>query len=534
MTTVLTKSDGSSQTFQNSELLTILNGLEAANNTHTEASGVAYIRVAPNRLLLLDVTSTLGRRLLEIYNVSYESTNAFGLKWTASNVDYDTQGAVNAAGFGTTVITLASINAATLYNISGDGVYLAATNLVKSQGSFQNQPAELKALAAGNGCTLDTSTDAVTLNVTPVQINFPPPPYGHAPLSTSTFAESTIFTYSNQALVFCSPLFTSTTNLGSVTLDAVQRNNFEVTHVILNQSALDAETNVLINNALASYSTTSQVQAMIDASIQNALDNILFSGNFSVDRSVPLALSISGGNPAASPTNGHTNVQLYMPFWGDLKDQAGGLYLLTRLTSDGLWGTYEISQMQIASVNSGVRLTSGLQHKVFPNGPTPPTQPNQDYVGFQFATWTMEVQFMLHVADSHFGFHAEQKRDLAAHTGDTIVAMNVDNRSAQQYLYCTVDTRVAGFAASTPSPGEFPLQANTWYHLAIVDDGGHKFYFNGQQVWSTGYNLSHLDSVTFSSTSDVSIREFCVYDAAVYTQPFTIPDTQTRWNASMI
>ena len=156
MTTVLTKSDGSSQTFQNSELLTILNGLEAANNTHTEAAGVAYIRVAPNRLLLLDVTSTLGRRLLEIYNVSYESTNAFGLKWTASNVDYDTQGAVNAAGFGTTVITLASINAATLYNISGDGVYLAATNLVKSQGSFQNQPAELKALAAGKGCTLDT------------------------------------------------------------------------------------------------------------------------------------------------------------------------------------------------------------------------------------------------------------------------------------------------------------------------------------------------------------------------------------------
>ena len=126
MTTVLTKGDGSSVTFQNSELLTILNGLEAADNTHTEAAGIAYIRVAANRLLILDVTPTLGRRLLEIYTVSHESTNAFGLRWTSSNIDYDTQGAVDAAGFsGTTVASLASIHAATLFNVSGNGVYLS-------------------------------------------------------------------------------------------------------------------------------------------------------------------------------------------------------------------------------------------------------------------------------------------------------------------------------------------------------------------------------------------------------------------------
>ena len=60
MTTVLTKGDGTSVTLTNSSLLAILNGLEASDNTHTEASGVAYIRVAANRLLILDVTPTLG------------------------------------------------------------------------------------------------------------------------------------------------------------------------------------------------------------------------------------------------------------------------------------------------------------------------------------------------------------------------------------------------------------------------------------------------------------------------------------------
>ena len=47
------------------------------------------IEVAPNRILLLDVATTLGRRMLEVYQVSYESTNAFGLKWTSSNIDYN-------------------------------------------------------------------------------------------------------------------------------------------------------------------------------------------------------------------------------------------------------------------------------------------------------------------------------------------------------------------------------------------------------------------------------------------------------------
>ena len=107
MTTVLTKGDGSSQTFQNNSLLAILNGLEAAGNTHTEALGIAYVRVSSNRILLLDANTTLGRRLIELFTISWDVSQPFGLKWSSNNVDHDTQQAVNAAGFsGTTVLSL--------------------------------------------------------------------------------------------------------------------------------------------------------------------------------------------------------------------------------------------------------------------------------------------------------------------------------------------------------------------------------------------------------------------------------------------
>ena len=292
--TVLVKGDGTSQTFQNSSLLTILNGLESSGNTHTESLGIAYIRVAPNRLLLLDVNTTLGRRLLEIFLVSYESSHAFGLRWTSNNIDYDTQGAVDAAGFsGLTVTSLANINAATLYNVTGDGVYLTQSNLVSSQGSFQNAPAEIKTFSAGNGCTLTETSSQVTLDVTPVSISFPPPIYGSSSISTAPLASTTMWGGSNHALIFVSPLFAAQTDLGPGSVDGTSYDPVRVTHLMVDQNALDLETQNQITTALASYSTT--IQTMINTSIQTALDNITFSDT-TVDRSVPLALSIGGVN----------------------------------------------------------------------------------------------------------------------------------------------------------------------------------------------------------------------------------------------
>ena len=69
MNTVLARSDGSSTTYLNTELSQILVGLEASNNSHVEASGVAFRRLSAGRLLLHDVNSTLGRKLLEMFSV---------------------------------------------------------------------------------------------------------------------------------------------------------------------------------------------------------------------------------------------------------------------------------------------------------------------------------------------------------------------------------------------------------------------------------------------------------------------------------
>ena len=227
-----------------------------------------------------------------------------------------------------------------------------------------------------------------------------------------------------------------------------------------------------------------------------------------------------------------------MPFDSNVEDTIDGIYLLTRLTTDGTWGTYEISNLNIADSNSGVRLINdGSSYNIFPNGPTPPNQPDTDYIGFQFSQWTVELQFMLHTTDMGFSFHIEQRRDLAAFLGEVICAMSADNRVGQKKLHLSLDTRIAGYSSSAPTPSSFPLQSNTWHHMAISDNGSqHKFYFDGELVWSTGYNLFCQDKIVLNPIDgDVSIREFAFYNTNTYPDGnFTITNTQERWNASML
>ena len=163
MSTVLALSNGSSATYLNTELGTILLGLEASNNSGIEQSGVAFRRLSANRILLHDVSSVLGRKLFEMFTVVWDNTEAFELKWNSSNIDYSTQNAVNAAGFsGTTVTTLANIHAAT-YFVGSPEQYLVQTNLVKTQGTFASAPGELKALAVTAPLTLGDDGSTLTL-----------------------------------------------------------------------------------------------------------------------------------------------------------------------------------------------------------------------------------------------------------------------------------------------------------------------------------------------------------------------------------
>ena len=54
MTILLLKSDGSTRTFTTQELATILVSLEASNATSQTTSGITFVRIAANRLLIMD------------------------------------------------------------------------------------------------------------------------------------------------------------------------------------------------------------------------------------------------------------------------------------------------------------------------------------------------------------------------------------------------------------------------------------------------------------------------------------------------
>ena len=293
--TVLSRADSSSVTYTNQELATIITGLEISNNQHQVASDVVYIRTGTNRLLILDVGALHNRRLLETYAIHYDGANTYNLKFTASNVDFNLDSALDAVGFSnlTPVASLASIFAAQ-YAVTANQQYLESTNLVKTQGTLGTAPAELKNLVAGNGCTLATTDNEVKLDVTGITIVYPPPVYGSSSLTTSTLAETTFWGGSNHALVFTAPLFGVQTDLGAGTIDGQAYAPARVTHLAINQAALDAETNVLIGNSLGSYSTTAQVQAMITAAQQAILDGILVgSASLVIDRSIPAQITLN-------------------------------------------------------------------------------------------------------------------------------------------------------------------------------------------------------------------------------------------------
>ena len=163
MSTLLARGDGSSTTYLNTELSAILVGLEASNNLHVEQSGVAFRRLSANRPLLHDVNSTLGRKLLETFSVVYDVTFTYGLRWSSSNVDYSTQGAVSAAGHGgTTVINLASIHASTFFILFPD-TYILPSQLVKNTGVFATTAADLKDLAVISPLSLTDDGTTITL-----------------------------------------------------------------------------------------------------------------------------------------------------------------------------------------------------------------------------------------------------------------------------------------------------------------------------------------------------------------------------------
>ena len=112
MTILLLKSDGSTRTFTTQELATILVSLEASNATSQTTSGITFVRIAANRLLIMDDNVLHNRKIIELMAIAYDSSNPFSLKFTSNNIDFTLDQALSSVGFAglTPVANLANVN----------------------------------------------------------------------------------------------------------------------------------------------------------------------------------------------------------------------------------------------------------------------------------------------------------------------------------------------------------------------------------------------------------------------------------------
>ena len=162
----VTLHDGAVVSYTAAELAQTLTRLTNTNQSYCLGTqDTAHVRVGPN-LLVMDVGWVVGRKLIEGYAISYDSTFPFGLRFTLGQSHYTLNQALAGAGYvGEANPTLAQVYMG-LY--AGAALtYLEAGQLVKSQGVFQGEAAELKSLAAGHGITLTEGANDITIDGTP-------------------------------------------------------------------------------------------------------------------------------------------------------------------------------------------------------------------------------------------------------------------------------------------------------------------------------------------------------------------------------
>jgi len=160
----LTLHDGSVASFTAAELAQTLTRLTNTNQSYCLGTqDTAHVRVGPN-LLVMDVAWTVGRKLIEGYGISYDSTFPFGLRFSLGTSHYTLNQALCGAGYvGVPSVTdLAQVYMG-MYSGAAQ-TYLKVGQLVKSQGVFQGEAAELKSLTAGTGITLTDGADAITID----------------------------------------------------------------------------------------------------------------------------------------------------------------------------------------------------------------------------------------------------------------------------------------------------------------------------------------------------------------------------------
>jgi hypothetical protein len=147
---LLTKHDGTIVEFPTAELAQTLAHLVACGSTRCQGqSGVTLLSAGGTGLLLVDTSWHIGRRLVETYTVVSEASFPFGVAFQKVGSMFTLSQALAGAGHATgTVTDLAQVYMAHYSTTGGALTYVAASNLVLDEGSFQRRPAKIRRLLA--------------------------------------------------------------------------------------------------------------------------------------------------------------------------------------------------------------------------------------------------------------------------------------------------------------------------------------------------------------------------------------------------
>ena len=138
----LTLHDGSIVSFTDVELGQTLTRLISQNQSYCLGTqDTAHVRVGGS-LLVMDIGWIQGRKLIEGYAISADTTFPFGIRFTLGQTHYTLSQALAGAGYVGTITELSQAFMA-LYN-GGAQTYLEAGQLVKSQGLFSKQPGRVE------------------------------------------------------------------------------------------------------------------------------------------------------------------------------------------------------------------------------------------------------------------------------------------------------------------------------------------------------------------------------------------------------
>ena len=177
--------------------------------------------------------------------------------------------------------------------------YLASSNLVKNQGTFEVAPAELKTLVAGTQIQFVETSDSITVN-NDFSVTFPLPFYGVSASPDAAF--STVAQQSANILIFSTPLSFTTHQYVDATLNGQLYPTLNAVHV-----TADVYTKTEVDALLANAGGNVDVNAIKQA----ALDCIQVGSGLTIDRSIVGQITINLDSGSGGSGGGYSGTKIY-------------------------------------------------------------------------------------------------------------------------------------------------------------------------------------------------------------------------------